>query len=168
MPHGSCRSGLRRVLYFGTVTGAMIRRLSREDWPEWRRMRAALWPDCRPEMHELEMAEQSAASDATVFVHQRPDGLLGGFIELSIRDRVDGSLSPQVGYIEGWYVHPDLRGRGIGRQLIERAAEWARQCGLKELASDAEVTNEQSIRAHQALGFRETFRLVHFLKPVQA
>jgi GNAT superfamily N-acetyltransferase len=136
MPHGSCQSGLRRVLYFGTVNGAMIRRLSREDWPEWRRMRAALWPDCLPEMHELEMTEQSAASDGAVFVHQRPDSSLGGFIELSIRDRVDGSFSPRVGYIEGWYVDPDLRGSGIGRQLVECAAEmgpaaWAERIGQR-------------------------------------
>src|SRR5262245_64551226 len=97
------------MLCFDTVSHAMIRKLSREDRPEWRRMRAALWPDCPPQMHELEMTEQSAGSDAGVFVYQRPDRSLGGFIELSIRDRVDGSLSPHVGYIEGWYVDPDLR-----------------------------------------------------------
>ena len=131
-------------------------------------MRTALWPDCPPQMHDLEMTEQSADSDAAVFVFQRPDNSLGGFIELSIRDRVDGSLSPQVGYIDGWYVDPDLRGRGIGRQLVERAGAWARERGLNELASDAEIANEESIRAHQALGFRETFRLVHFLRPIQA
>jgi aminoglycoside 6'-N-acetyltransferase I len=45
--------------------------------------------------------------------------------------------------------------------------KWARQRGLNELASDAEIANEESIRAHRALGFRETFRLVHFLRPVQ-
>lgn len=151
-------------------TGAnlkMIRRVSRDDGPEWLRMRQALWPDCAPEMHQLEMAEQSEGASAAVFVHQRPDGRLGGFIELSIRDRVDGSLSPQVGYIEGWYVDPDLRGQGLGRQLVEQAEAWTRERGLSELASDAEIANEQSLRAHHAVGFHETFRVVQFLKPLR-
>ena len=125
-------------------------------------MRTALWPDCPPEMHEFEMREQMTAPYA-VFVYARDAGL-GAFIELSVRDRVDGSQSPRVGYVEGWYVDPDLRGHGIGRQLIREAEAWSRGLGLTELASDAELVNEESIRAHRALGFRETFRLVHFIK----
>ncbi|MBM3835786.1 MAG: GNAT family N-acetyltransferase [Verrucomicrobia bacterium] len=144
----------------------MIRNFTREDSDEWLRMRVALWPDCSDEMHRLEIAEQSEGSDVAVLVYARSDGRLGGFIELSVRDRVDGSMSRQAAYIEGWCVDPDLRGQGIGRQLVERTEAWACQGGLTELASDAEIQNEHSIQAHHALGFSETFRLVHFLKPV--
>ena len=140
----------------------MVREVTPSDFAEWRRMRAALWPDCPAELHNLEMREQMTARHA-VFVYAREDGL-GAFIELSVRDRVDGSESPRVGYVEGWYVDPDLRGQGIGRQLIRQAEAWTRALGLAELASDAELINDQSIRAHEALGFRETFRLVHFVK----
>ncbi len=126
-------------------------------------MRHALWPDCTEEMHRCEMAEMSS-TEAAVFVHERPSGGLGGFVELSVRDRVDGSLSPRVAYVEGWYVDPDLRGQGIGRALIAQAEAWARSLGFREIASDAEIDNATSLRAHAALGFRETFRLVHFLK----
>ena len=143
----------------------MIRKLTPDDWPEWRRMRAILWPECAPEMHELEMREQSSDPHYAVFGYARDEGL-GGFIELSVRHRVDGSDSPRVGYVDGWYVDPDLRGQGIGRQLIREAEAWTRGLGLTELASDAELANDESIRAHGALGFRETFRLVHFLKSV--
>jgi aminoglycoside 6'-N-acetyltransferase I len=119
-------------------------------------------------MHSLEMQEylQQAETHA-IFVFEREGAALGAFLELSIRDRVDGSHSARVAYVEGWYVDPDLRGCGIGRQLMARAEQWASACGLTELASDAELENEQSIRAHQSLGFRETFRLVHFLKPLK-
>jgi aminoglycoside 6'-N-acetyltransferase I len=135
------------------------------DAAEWLRMRKALWPDCPEEMHRLEIAEQSGEY-AAVFVYRRENGKLGGFIELSIRDRVDGAMSQQVAYIEGWYVDEDLRGRGVGRQLIARGEDWARSQRLSEIGSDAEIENEGSIRAHAALGYRETFRLVHFLKPL--
>jgi aminoglycoside 6'-N-acetyltransferase I len=50
--------------------------------------------------------------------------------------------------------------------LIAAAEKWTRERGLTEIASDAELENETSIRAHKALGFQETFRLVHFLKRV--
>jgi aminoglycoside 6'-N-acetyltransferase I len=73
-------------------------------------------------------------------------------------------LSSRVAYVEGWFVEEDLRGKGAGRSLIANAEEWARENGFEEIASDAEIENEGSIRAHAALGFRETFRLVHFVK----
>jgi aminoglycoside 6'-N-acetyltransferase I len=142
----------------------MARTVTRADFAEWRRMRAALWPDCPPEMHDFEMAEEISSSEFAVFVHERGHGKLGGFIELSVRHRVDGTMSPRVGYVEGWYVDLDLRGKGIGRALMARGEAWAKQMGFAELASDAEFENEDSIRAHGALGFRETFRLVHFVK----
>ncbi len=142
----------------------MIRAATRDDFAEWRRMRAALWPDCPSEMHDFEMSEQLSSSENAVYVHERSHGKLGGFIELSVRHRVDGTMSPRVGYVEGWFVDPDLRGKSIGRALVARAEAWAKQSGFTELASDAELENGASIRAHKALGFRETFRLVHFVK----
>jgi hypothetical protein len=36
-----------------------------------------------------------------------------------------------------------------------------------EIASDAEIWNRKAIAAHQALGFRETFRDVLFLKKLR-
>ena len=126
-------------------------------------MRQILWPDCPEEIHRVEIAEQSGEY-AAVLVYRRPNGKLGGFIEVSVRERVDGSTSAEVGYIEGWFVDEDLRGRGIGRKLVNAAEDWTRERGLTEIASDAEIENSGSIRAHGALGFRETFRLVHFLK----
>lgn len=145
-----------------------LRPLRRTDHPEWFRMRCTLWPDCRAAMHRLEMREQTARSrQRAVLVLDRGDGRLGAFIELSVRPRVDGSQSPRVGFVEGWYVDPDLRGAGWGRRLIRAAGNWTTARGLTELASDAELKNPGSIAALRAMGFRETFRLVHFLKKVR-
>ena len=130
----------------------------------------ALWPDCSPERHLLEI-EQLTASEGggLVLVAVRERGGLCGFAELSIRhDHVDGASAVPVAYLEGWYVDPDVRGRGIGRQLLEAAEKWAADRGLKELASDAELHNERSIEAHVACGFTETCRAVHFIKPIVA
>lgn len=145
-----------------------VRQINVSDHAEWLRMRYALWPDCSEAMHSLEIKQYFDHADTVVvFVFERAGGGLGGFIELSIRDRVDGSYSEHVGYVEGWYVDPDLRGLGIGRQMMASAEQWVISRGLTELASDVEIDNERSIDAHHALGFRETFRLVHFIKQLK-
>ena len=143
----------------------LIRTLEPHDQSEWLRLRRALWPDCSEAMHAREMEDYAKSERAcAVFVLARGPGRLGGFAEVSVRDRVDGSQSARVAYLEGWFVEPDLRGKGYGRKLVEAAEGWATARGLSEIASDAEIMNPDSVKAHQALGFRETFRLVHFLK----
>lgn len=143
------------------------RLLRSDDRAEWMRMRRALWPDCTEEIHALEIELYGRhAGDVAVFVVDTGGPTLGGFIEVSVRDRVDGAASERVGYVEGWYVAPELRSRGVGRRLMDAAERWMVERGLTELGSDVELDNEGSLRAHAALGFEETFRLVHFLKRV--
>ena len=146
----------------------LIRPLKPHDQSEWLRLRRILWPACSEAMHLCEMEEYANSAGArAVFVMVREDGRLGGFAEVSLRDRVDGSMSARVAYLEGWFVEPDLRGKGMGRKLVETAERWAAARGLTEIASDAELNDAASLKAHEALGFRETFRLVHFLKTLK-
>ena len=60
-----------------------------------------------------------------------------------------------LSYVEGWFVVPDARRRGVGRALLAAAERWARAQGSRELASDTEADNEVSAAAHEALGFEE-------------
>jgi aminoglycoside 6'-N-acetyltransferase I len=105
-----------------------------------------------------------AQSQAVAFVSPRGEGGLCGFIEAAIRPFAEGCRTQPVGYIEGWYVDPDSRWRGIGRSLVTAAENWARSKGCKEIASDAEVSNLDSEEAHRRLGYVEVSRLVHFKK----
>ncbi len=146
----------------------MIRPAAPEDTSEWVRMRNALWPECSPERHALEIRELTRpANGGIVLVATNDDGSLGGFIEISIRgDHVEGTSAVPVPYVEGWYVDPEIRGQKIGRKLLEAAEKWATARGFRELASDAEVSNPTGIRAHLASGFTETCRTVHFVKQI--
>jgi aminoglycoside 6'-N-acetyltransferase I len=69
-----------------------------------------------------------------------------------------------VAYLEGWYVEPHVRQRGLGRALIAAADQWARSQGCTEFASDAELTNEASAAAHAAVGFVEVGQVRCFKK----
>jgi aminoglycoside 6'-N-acetyltransferase I len=142
-----------------------VRLVKRSDWDEWARLRAALWPDCPAEEHEQEMREilQNPEREA-VFVSLRPDGRLSGFLEVSLRPAASGCASSPVGYLEGWYVAPNVRRKGIGGALVAAAEEWARAKGCQEMASDAKIDNRLSHIAHGRLGYEEVERLVHFRK----
>ncbi|ACB74769.1 GNAT family N-acetyltransferase [Opitutus terrae] len=145
-----------------------IRPLAPADLAEWARMRQTLWPDCPPRRTRVEMRE--LLRDPRMFgvlVLDRGTGMLGGFVELALRAGVDGAAGEWVGFLEGWYVDPDLRQRGWGRKLVCAAERWAAERGMTELASDTELGNRAAIDAHRGLGFRETFRTVQFLKRIR-
>ena len=119
-----------------------------------REMMKALWPK----------AGEYDFSDERVFVWARSEGGLGGFVSVSIRPWAEGCDSEPCPYIEGWWVAPDLRRKGVGRLLFTAVEDWARGQGFVELGSDTEIENTASVTAHQALGFEPTERLQYFRK----
>lgn len=142
-----------------------IRLLRATDQSEWLRMRLALWPDHTTEEILAEMAEIQADPFQPVFAVERSEGGLGGFVEVSLhREYTPGCETYPVGYIEGWYVDTDLRQQGLGGLLFQAAEDWARSQGCREMGSDCELDNVISWKAHQALGYEEVERLIHFHK----
>ena len=146
------------------MSDVTIRRVKERDKPEWLRMRQALWPDHTA--GEFVTQSEDILNDPMqpVFIVERADGRLGGFLEAGTRKYAEGCESSPVGFIEGWYVDEDLRKRGIGSTLVKAAEEWARSQGLTEMASDTWLDNEVSIQAHLKMGYEEAERLVHFVK----
>ena len=84
--------------------------------------------------------------------------------ELSIRSIVEGCSSGRVAYLEGWYVVPEARRRGVGRALVEAAEAWGREQGCTEFGSDTQLDNLDSAAAHRALGFTEVEQIRCFRK----
>ena len=151
------------------MSAIQVRPVEARDLEEWLRMRLALWPDGRLLLHQNEMREiLSNPQEFITFVAERPAGGLGAFLEASLRRYADGCDSSPVGYIEGWYVDPDLRRLGIGRQLVQAAEGWAVSRGCQEMGSDCELENQLSWSAHLALGYQEAERLIHFCKRLPA
>lgn len=141
-----------------------IRRATHDDKPEWLRMRHGLWPDAPLDYLSLDLDDLLASPDAGVFVASDSHGQLIAFIEVGLRDYAEGCETSPVGYIEAWYVDPQLRGQKLGRELIHTAEQWAREMGCTEMASDTWLENEAGVAAHQKMGYYEVDRLVHFVK----
>ena len=142
-----------------------IRTAKPSDAPEWVRMRTALWSES-PEDHPVEIEQffTEPRDDLATFVAEDANGKLCGFLEAGTRPYAEGCRSSPVGYVEGWWVDPEHRNKGVGADLVSAAEAWARESGMTEMASDADIANEVSQSAHRALGYRETDRLVCFRK----
>lgn len=144
-----------------------VRQRVHEDDDEWLRMRCALWPEDSAADHTDGMQQWLQRSDTVVMVAEREDGSgLSGFAEVGTRPYADGCESSPVAFLEGWYVDPECRGRGIGAALVRAAEAWARDRGLTEFASDALLANVNSHHAHEAVGFVEVERAVRYRKPL--
>ena len=142
-----------------------VRPVTRADAPAWLAMRQALWPDEQDDhIGEIE-AFFAGRLHMPLQVLLAVDGpAVVGFVELSIRAYAEGCRTDRVAFLEGWYVVPDARRKGIGRALVAASEEWGRAGGCTEFGSDAVYTNSTSQVAHHALGFEEVVQLRCFRK----
>ncbi len=142
-----------------------VRTVGPGDRAAWLRMRTALWPEDAEEHPEaIDAFLGGERRGGEVFVAEGAPGQLEAFLELGLRSYAEDCESSPVPYVEGWWVEPGARGRGVGARLMGAAEAWARERGFREIASDALLTNEASHAAHRALGFEETARIVCFRK----
>jgi L-amino acid N-acyltransferase YncA len=104
------------------------------------------------ETREREPAEiaDRIASDA-VFLVAEVNGAVGGFAATSPysqREAYAGIAECSV------YVDPELRGRGIGTELLEALAAEVERAGLHKLLGKLFASNEPSMRLVARCGFR--------------
>jgi len=141
----------------------MIIPVKKENLNEWAALCEALWPEDIPGEAAADFIEEWENGELPNEFIYYADGQAVGFISLALRhDYVEGTETSPVGYLEGIYVAPGFRKRGIARQLVEFAKEWTLRQGCTELASDVELPNEASILFHGQMGFEEVNRVVCF------
>ena len=114
----------------------IIREVRPEDAVDWLAMRRELWPD--GDDHDVEIAAFFAGSlkEPEIVLVAEDEGLLIGVVELSLRRDVAGLEGKLTGYVEGLFVRPGFRGRGVALRLLRASQKWARGCGCVAFASD--------------------------------
>src|SRR5277367_957804 len=117
-----------------------IRPAEQRDAEELLQMMCALWPLADPDELRLENDQHLRHSANHIFFvaeiqeDGQKDKRLLGFAEVGLRSVAESCDSSPVGYVEAWYVKPDVRRMGIGRLLIASAEEWSRSQGCSEIA----------------------------------
>jgi aminoglycoside 6'-N-acetyltransferase I len=160
------------VMTMPRESGALhIRLVNVADRDAWLLMRERLWPTApgEPSAHAAEVdaffaGDVRIASVVLLACGRTPNSTPLGFAEISIRAAVEGCVSDRVAYLEGWYVEPTHRRRGIGAALVRAAEAWARGQACAEMGSDVELDNDASLAAHVQLGFEEVGRVLHLRK----
>jgi aminoglycoside 6'-N-acetyltransferase I len=144
-----------------------VRPATAADRNGWVRLRVALWPDGSADEHGAE-ADRYLRGQSTnplaVFVAEESGRGLVGFAEVSIRTYAEDCVTDRVGFLEGWFVEPAVRRRGVGRALVSATEDWARAQGCTEFASDAVADNELGAAAHRGLGFADAGLILCFRK----
>jgi RimJ/RimL family protein N-acetyltransferase len=95
---------------------------------------------------------------AAVFVAEAEEGIVG-------RLSVARDVHPASRHVAdlGLMVAAGHRRRGVGRALLEAAADWAREAGVRKLELHVFPHNAPAIALYEQFGFRrEGYRRAHF------
>lgn len=147
------------------MTGIQITQTRVEDRADWLAMRVALWPEGSEDDHRADIEAYFETGGSSVCLVASDGGTILGFAEADLRhDYVNGCETSPVAFLEGIYVRPEARGRGVAKALIAAVEAWAGEQGCTELASDTGLDNLASQAMHDAVGFEETERVVYYRK----
>ena len=142
----------------------MIRKAEEKDLPMLAELSCRLWPHHTAEEMVGAYRQGLADPDAAFFLAYADETAVG-FAQCQLRhDYVEGTSSSPVGYLEGIYVSPAHRHKGVAAELLAACEAWARSRGCAEFASDCELTNVDSLRFHLNVGFEEANRIICFTK----
>lgn len=140
----------------------MIKQAVIEDCKTVAELAMLLWTE--HEITELEEEMKDYISKGAVFICYKKSVPVG-FAQCSLRnDYVEGTDSSPVGYLEGIFIKPEYRMKGIAKKLLAQCENWAKSQGCKEFASDCELVNIQSFKFHLQVGFEEVNRIICFKK----
>jgi len=109
-----------------------------------------LWRRAVDATHDFLSAEDRQAIDAEVAAFLPHAPLL---LAVDAQDRPQGFMLVDGTHMEALFIDPDVRGQGIGRQLVEHALAQHPQ-----LTTDVNAQNAQAVGFYLRMGFVETGR----------
>lgn len=111
-----------------------------------------------------EKAQIPVEQEAAIIRHRNPEVQL--ILVAEQEGAIAGSLEMVRGVLKknahtaifGMALHPEFRGRGIGRGLLGSAEQWARGVGVQKVSLAVFASNHAAIRLYAGLGYEEEGR----------
>lgn len=134
----------------------IVRPLTPGDYAKWSAMRQRLWP----EEGRDDVADLGRMHVPFTVLVADVDGTLIGFAEASIRSVVDGLYFAPAAFLEGIWVDPEQRRKGVAATLLDAVKHWAQAQGVAGVGSDVLLGNVESLAWHRRMGFIEESQVV--------
>lgn len=117
---------------------------------------------CTADQVRARLSEIRDANECTVYVAELAEGQIAGWIGVYIFRSVE---MDKFAEINGLVVDQEHRSRGIGKELLYAAEEWARRRRCVVISVHSNVTRERAHRFYQTNGYawyktQESFRKV--------
>ncbi|MFD2444797.1 GNAT family N-acetyltransferase [Bacillus sp. CGMCC 1.16607] len=134
-------------------------RFTEFDFMEWRdskKMKEA----------QFKMAEEAINNtdpDSDIFVIEDEKETLLGFLHMTTN--TDYFTGESQGYISSIAVSKEGEGKGIARKLMEKAEDWSKEKGFKQLTLNVFAGNERAVNFYSKLNYEnEIIKMVKELK----
>ncbi|MCA0364122.1 MAG: GNAT family N-acetyltransferase [Bacteroidetes bacterium] len=145
-----------------------INKITENDLDSWLKMGLKLWPDCESGELSQDLRNILESSNQKSFMAKNEEGEAIGFVNVSVRvDYVEGAKKSPTGYLEGIFVEEKYRKNGVAQALIKAGEDWLKQNNCTQIGSDTWLSNIDSQKFHEKLGFHEEEKLVHYLKEIR-
>ena len=122
-----------------------VRAATPADWPALREiLRLAFgWEPREPSDRDTFVVERDGRPIGTARLHAEGDGA----------------------GIYGFAIHPDLQGRGIGRDVLSRLCRLARTGGAKAVNLEVATDNDRALHLYTSIGFRPVITEDYYALP---
>lgn len=102
------------------------------------------------------LREQMASDDVMVLVAEKPGAGIVGLVYVAIEPGAFKELRDRAGFVHDVIVAEEVRGHGIGEQLLEAGVAWLAEQGVPRVLLWTAVKNEGAQRLFERHGFRKT------------
>ena len=99
-------------------------------------------------------------SDSTIFISINDDASLNGFVQL-YPSFCSVSMIPIL-ILYDLFVDPDIRTKGIGRSLMNKAEQYAQENGFKRLELSTAKDNFIGQSLYESLGYEVDDEFLHY------
>jgi N-acetylglutamate synthase-like GNAT family acetyltransferase len=113
---------------------------------------------------EVEMRLKKALEDDCNEVYvAEVDGKILGWLQVAVKQTIE---SGEYAEITGLVVDKTSRGKGIGRDLVTQAEDWAKEMKQSTIRVRTNVIRKEAPLFYRALGFKEIKKQSVFNKPL--
>ena len=134
---------------------ARITRLTESDWEQFAQLRLRALADALGTSDEQYLSESAMSAPQwrqrlrehaqfVAVVAERPAGLIAAHV-----------ASPGTVYLYSLWLDPRVRGRGLSRELVAAALNWARRCGARTVTLRMARDNVVARAVYEGFGFVE-------------